>query len=72
MTTLCCMDCVDGSGDISYEEYEVLARDGALMHGALRDYEAAFKAAAGGDGSGEPSITCFQLSCCVELAMVSP
>ena len=42
----------DGSGDISFAEFKAIARDGALMHGALRDYEAAFRAAAA-DGSGE-------------------
>ena len=42
---------VDSSGDISFEEFMVLAKDGALMHGALSIYEDAFKVAAV-DGEG--------------------
>jgi len=42
----------DGSGDISFEEFAVLAQDGALMRGALRSYEQAFNAVAKDGSSG--------------------
>ena len=44
--------CIAGSGDISFEEFTTLAHDGALMHGALQNYEEAFHAAAKDGNSG--------------------